>query len=867
MDNKLSHFIYKDITNDDTLKNSYQQLLLDYASSLFEKNELTIDDNYQILLNYADLLSLSEEQFHQNIAQQIVILLSLIFPDNNEVKLVKESVYKNVSNFASLNLLKRKEMLINGKYEFLRNLEVETHRIQNKIPDSNNSFFDTQKAVLENLNNNQYYSFSAPTSMGKTFVIMNFIRGKLKTNCTENFVIVVPTRALLSEIANNIIIEFKDYLGIGCHKIITNTASVKKDDKFIAVLTPERFYYSLLKQPEIIFNYIFIDEAHKISDKDKRSVTYYKILEMLKGNSNSHIYFSSPVIPNPDVYLELTDFYTQSDNHSTGQAFNFSPVIQNKIYLDFNTKQYLIVNNLTKELTLCNRFDSYFANRMQALMYLGNKKCNLIYVSSANKAVEYANNLSHLLSSQKNSQYFLEIQPELEEAAKQIEQKIHKDYYLAKLIRNRVAFHIGALPAEIRSQIESLLRKGFIQYCFCTSTLLEGVNVPVDNLFIFDNKKGRSNMSVIDAYNLIGRAGRVTLNEYGNVFIVIEEDSVQKYFDKVLLKPLPKQDLLPQKALERKHKKYIVEILLKGRTNLLEENEKYADRGFSETTYEYATKCLNMLLHDLCNKKDSYIVRDFRKCDVLQPQNIIDIRNIFSDIIQEDDDINVSAKQKESLYKHVKTTDINYPTTFEYQTCLDFLKKLSQIFQWQIYEKDTLGKGEKLRYYAVILTQWMESRGLHEIVRGSIEHYRDRRGSLVSYEPVYHLEVYDGSLKHKNQIINEVMKDIEQVINYKFSMYFLRFSEAIIKIRGEQDLRNDWYEYVEYGTNNDLVITLQKHGFMREQALMLLKMPYRQYIKTLENKTTINTEIFKITTGDLLLAIETVQINYPEIFI
>lgn len=161
----------------------------------------------------------------------------------------------------------------------------------------------------------------------------------------------------------------------------------------------------------------------------------------------------------------------------------------------------------------------------------------------------------------------------------------------------------------------------------------------------------------------------------------------------------------------------------------------------------------------------------------------------------------------------------------------------------------------------------MESRGLHEIVRGSIEHYRNSRGSLISFEPVYHLEVYNGSLKHKNQIINEVMKDIEQVINYKFSMYFLRFSEAIIKIRGEQDLLNDWYEYVKYGTNNDLVITLQKHGFMREQALLLLKMPYRPYIKTLENKTTIDSDILKIATSDLLLAIETVQINYPEIFV
>lgn len=206
---KLSHFIFRDITNDETLKNIYQQLLVDYANSLFEKSNQPISNNYRILLNYADLLSLSQEQIHQNIAQQIVILLSLVFPENYEVRLVKESVYKNVSNFASLNLLKRKERLINGKYEFLRDLEVEAHRIQNKIPDSNNSFFDTQKAVLENLKNNQYYSFSAPTSMGKTFVIMNFIRSKLKNNCSENFVIVVPTRALLSEIANNIIIESK----------------------------------------------------------------------------------------------------------------------------------------------------------------------------------------------------------------------------------------------------------------------------------------------------------------------------------------------------------------------------------------------------------------------------------------------------------------------------------------------------------------------------------------------------------------------------------------------------------------------------------------------------------------------------------
>ena len=865
MDNKLSHYIFKDILNDYKLVTNYQSLLINYANSLFRKIDLAFDDNYRMLLNYADLLSLSEDQNLQNISQQIVILLSVLFPDNNETKLIKKSVYENVSNFASLNLLKEKQLLSNSKNELLRDLEVEMHRIQNMIPDSNNSFFDAQKTVIENINENQYYSFSAPTSMGKTYVIMNFIRSKLIRNSNENFVIIVPTRALLSEIANNIIVEFKNHLGIGCHKIITNTTSVNTVDKFIAVLTPERFYYSLLKQPEIVFDYIFIDEAHKISDKDKRSVTYYKILEMLKGNTNAHIYFSSPVIPNPDIYLELTNYYLQPENQSTGQAFHFSPVVQNKIYLDFNTKQYSIINNLTKELELCNGFDSYFQNRMQALLYLGNNKCNLIYVSSANKAVDYAITLVNLLNEQ-TGKHCLKIEPELEEFAKQIEQKIHKDYYLANLIRNRVAFHIGALPAEIRIQIEHFLRKGLIKYCFCTSTLLEGVNVPVDNLFIFDNKKGLSNMSAIDAFNLIGRAGRVTLNEYGNVFIIIENSRVQKYFNKVLLKPLPEQNLLPQKALERKHKKYIVELLLQGRTNLLEKNEKFADRGFSETTYEYATKCLNMLLHDLCNKKESYIVRDFRKSGVLKPQNIIDIRKKFSDIIQEDDDINVSAKQKESLYNSVKTTDINYPLIFEYNTCLEFLKKLSQIFQWDTYEKDTLGKGDKLRYYTVILTQWMAGRGLHEIVRGTINYYHERKGHLVSYEPVYHLEEYDGSLKHKNQIINEVMKDIDQIVNYKFSMYFLRFSEAIIKIRGEQYLKSDWYEYVEYGTNNQLVIMLQKYGLSREQSLILLKDPYIKHIKFEGKKLLMNNDISNIVSGELRIAIETVQINYPELF-
>lgn len=331
MPDKLADFILKDISGDTFLQAQYERLLVDYVRSRFGVAQTTFDDNYRSLLRYADLLSISDAEAHNNLAQQIVILLGELFSNEDEVKLFKESVYQNVSNFASLEYI-RDEQNIRTQSDFLREICVSTHQIINRIPDSDKAFFDTQRLALNDIANSQYYSFSAPTSMGKTFVIINFIKTKLKTNSASNFVIIVPTRALLSEIANKLINELKDYLGIDCHKVVTTMVSVQADEKFIAVLTPERLYHALLKQPKIEFKYLFIDEAHKISDKDKRSVIYYKILDLLRMRPLVHIYFSSPVIPNPDVYLELTNFYNQAANEASGKSFHFSPVIQNKMY-------------------------------------------------------------------------------------------------------------------------------------------------------------------------------------------------------------------------------------------------------------------------------------------------------------------------------------------------------------------------------------------------------------------------------------------------------------------------------------------------------------------------------------------------------
>ncbi len=145
------------------------------------------------------------------------------------------------------------------------------------------------------------------------------------------------------------------------------------------------------------------------------------------------------------------------------------------------------------------------------------------------------------------------------------------------------------------------------------------------------------------------------------------------------------------------------------------------------------------------------------------------------------------------------------------------MRNLSDIFQWPIYEKETLGKGNRLYYYAVILLQWMQGNGLHEIVRRALAYNKEHK-CMIRDLHTYQLAEFNDSVAHKNSVINDVMKNIDNIINYKFSMYFLRFTETYLKCHKQQP-KNDWYEYVEYGTSNKAVIMLQKFGFyVRKQS-------------------------------------------------
>ena len=86
-------------------------------------------------------------------------------------------------------------------------------------------------------------------------------------------------------------------------------------------------------------------------------------------------------------------------------------------------------------------------------------------------------------------------------------------------------------------------------------------------------------MNQIEFKNLIGRAGRIEYNLYGNIFIVRDKLIADKTLDKLLSREIdePKNALLDNMPIQ--YKEYIVNKLIQGSTQFMiregQDEEKY----------------------------------------------------------------------------------------------------------------------------------------------------------------------------------------------------------------------------------------------------------------------------------------------------
>ena len=354
-------------------------------------------------------------------------------------------------------------------------------------------FFNDQKNAYDHLTD-PFFTYSGPTSMGKSFIMRMFIKEQVLKGAHLNFALLVPTKALINEIKGKIIDELRDQLKEKNYRVVTAAGelALEENHNFIFVLTPERMLYLLIKKPEIHVDYLFVDEAHKLSGKNGRGPFYYKVVDMLLHREDRpHFIFAAPNIPNPELYLRLlTDLIDEDDDTSDSRlASIYSPVTQIKFLTDLQNRRIDIYNDHTGEKTQLVRFRNdlplhkllYRFERYNENLPLEQRQQTIVYCNGRRAAVEEARKFAAEILQEKHDK-------ELDALSNDIKKEVHGDYYLVELLRKGVAYHVGYLPASIRRRIEQLFEARKITTLFCTSTLLEGVNLPADNLFITNTK-------------------------------------------------------------------------------------------------------------------------------------------------------------------------------------------------------------------------------------------------------------------------------------------------------------------------------------------------------------------------------------------
>lgn len=699
------HTIIQELNNkaleDGYLYKLLKKIQFNYGVFLFNSNPLQLTQKeFLDILRFSDILSRSDTPLNRNIALKIVSTLFDEYQGNEIYQFFAQNTMIKIGNFPSLKLLEKEGIGFDNK-------EVELDKILKKTFQQTSHegrfFTDSQYETFLELVNSNHYSFSAGTSFGKSFLFSEFVNWIIKEkNSSENIVFLVPTRALITQVKEDIEFNIKD----NNYKIVTNSdiPALFKDKRFIFVLTPERLlsYFANKNNPTI--STMIIDEAQNIVSSDERSATFYHAITLAEQKSIK-LYFASPNVPNPEVFLELVGNSTDESKSILDVS-----VVQNKFFVDFTSNKYRIYYDFVQDIEYDERelnihsFDDF-------LMKMNKEDQSIIYCNSVRYTVEIAEKFSRKITISNDK--------ELLELSKYIKENIHSEYFLANLIERGIAFHFGALPQELRKQIEELFKRGKIKYLFTTSTLLQGVNLPAKNLFILSDKIGLANLNELDFRNLAGRAGRLARELYGNLF-VIRLDLGSKTERLLNFRNLPE----------------IKSQILSGQKNFYQnignvlENKEMTNKQMSAKNKREIADYATVLTYQLKKNVPSQLIENFNQ----KNNDSKKLRKKMLDFNIPEDALMLSTTIRPVYQEKVYNLDdpFIFDTDYSAKSCRKILDILSTNYNWHAEEDGRyLGNENRLGYYSVLMSEWIQSKPLNFMIKSTIV-YHESNGIRIS---------------------------------------------------------------------------------------------------------------------------------------
>ena len=382
-------------------------------------------------------------------AQAIVTLLLELYPGNEDVSYYAGSVLSSVGNFRGTEIAKtvyKSEYKETGLQEKAYATFINDYLT---IPsDKDKRFFIPQKNIYDQMGGDTL-SYSAPTSMGKSFIMEAFIKNQIQNGAKLNFARIVPTKALINEVREDTLRGLDGLLEEMNYNVVTAASdyALEEDHNYIFVMTPERLLYLLINKSNIRIDYIFIDEAHKMTGRNSRGPFYYKTVDMLaQRDPVPHFVFASPNIPNPEVYLKLVTEAEKGAENAISSTF--APVTQFKFLISMESKTIRIFNDHTQDSIFVCKFPPMevmdFINMMTQFDLqkpLEERKRNIAYFSGKDAAIQAAIRYSKG-KDDLNDKDLLQLSDD-------IKAQVHGDYYLGRVHISIASKIIASLIIEI----------------------------------------------------------------------------------------------------------------------------------------------------------------------------------------------------------------------------------------------------------------------------------------------------------------------------------------------------------------------------------------------------------------------------------
>ena len=648
-------------------------------------------------------------------------------------------------------------------------------------------------------------SVIAPTSYGKSELILSAVKeyaGRKICVLTSTKALLVQTKKRIQQISKGI------FSKVVVHPEMYNP----NDTSCLAVLTQERLLRIFKKDPSLSFDCIIVDEAHEILEENSRSRTLANVIIIAQKI-------------NPDVAFKfLTPFLTDSKNLKARyttydiEGFKVTEYIKTEKYYLYDLRNHtglkLYDQFLNRYLPLSENRNLGFEEDVVKAYSAGK---NIIYLNKPTDIEKFALALSDVLPEMDSEM--------IQTACDNISNYLQPQYNLLACLRKGIIYHHGSVPDAIRIYIEDLYKKDdSVKYVITSSTLLSGVNLPAERMFILDNKRGRSNLSHDSFKNLVGRVCRfseIFNDETGNLQRL--EPQIYLVFGKYFAQNANCESFLRNVAKVEQNYKDAVDNVLLSEAKITTMNEEEL-RHASEFIENYE----NGVVEDY---QERYTSTVSGKACIMNGITELDIFAHEAAIQQQ-----VNGYQSENL----KISDSNTLLETIYELFIQYLPDNGA------ESLKRLENQEARNFYSMMFEWRVENKSYAEMINLFVGYWQQL------YKKDKNVIVYVGKWGDVKRSGSNVArytkifgKDRTQLINL-----------AIVRIKEEQDfidntlikyvevlydlelIEDNFYARIKYGTDDERAICLIKNGLSLSSAVLLIK-KYNSYLQINVSSSTV----------------------------